>query len=103
MTRPKNTKAATASDKDALAYVESRKQRDPELAEAIRVELAEIQLARKLRSDTALSELAVDARMMAKTLIFALKFGESPRKASIALAATLLDSIADALDSMPGI
>lgn len=100
MMRPKNTKAAAKmSDKDALAYIESREQRDPELAEAVHVELDKIQLARKLGSDPALVELAADARVMAKNLVFALKHGELLKKVAIACAATLLDSIADALDN----
>ncbi len=51
-----------------------------------------------LPCDEQTSDLAGDARVMAKNLVCSLKRGEFIKKAAIASAATLLDHIADTLD-----
>lgn len=113
MMRPKKTKA----NADALAYIESRKQQDHELAKAVRVELDKLDEARERAANAALlksefarfeaasyrckdqtSDLAGDARVMARNLVCSLKHGEFVKKAAIASAATLFDHIADTLD-----
>lgn len=99
MMRSKKTKAATKmSDEDVLAYIRNREQQDPELAEAVGSELDKLHRKRRLMSVTVMAELADNARVMAKNLVYSMKHGEFIKKAAIASAATLLDSIADALD-----